>query len=116
MRWILVLAATVAFAQTVELPRTVRQGSALRVRGSAGAVSARMREKAIRLFPQPDGGTFGLLPIPIAQKPGEYTVELLDGAGAVVASAPVTVVDARFRKQNVSMEERRRAETFARRD
>ena len=74
MRWILALVATAALAQTVELPRTVRQGSALRVRASAGAVSARMNEKTVRLFPQPDGGTFGLLPIPIAQKPGEYTV------------------------------------------
>jgi murein DD-endopeptidase MepM/ murein hydrolase activator NlpD len=103
MRWILALLATAAFAQTLELPRTVRQGSALRVRASAGAASARMNEKAVRLFPQPDGGTFGLLPIPIAHKPGEYTVELLDSAGAVIASARVTVVDARFRKQNVSI-------------
>jgi murein DD-endopeptidase MepM/ murein hydrolase activator NlpD len=102
MRWLLVLIASVSFAQTVDLPRTVKQGSALRVRAASG-ISARLGEKTIRLFPQADGGAFGLLPIAVGQKPGEYRVEVLDGAGAVVASAPVTVVDARFRRQNVSM-------------
>jgi murein DD-endopeptidase MepM/ murein hydrolase activator NlpD len=103
MRWIVALIATAAFAQTVEIPRTVKQGSALRVRASAWAVSARLGEKAIRLFPQADGGALGLLPIAVAQKPGDYKVELLDGAGAVIASAPVTVVNAQFRRQNVTM-------------
>jgi murein DD-endopeptidase MepM/ murein hydrolase activator NlpD len=103
MRFLLLLFATVAFAQTPELPRTVRQGSALRVRASAAAVSARMNGRTIRLFPEPSGSTFGLMPIPVAEKPGEHRLELLDAAGAVVSTASVTVLDARFRRQNVTI-------------
>jgi murein DD-endopeptidase MepM/ murein hydrolase activator NlpD len=97
------LLASLAFGQTPDVPRTVRQGSALHVRASAGAASARMNGRTIRLFPQTDGSAFGLMPTPVIEKPGAYTLELLDAAGAVIATFPVTVVDARFRRQNVTV-------------
>lgn len=103
MRELLFFFASVAIAQTLDVPRSIRQGSALRVRGPAGAASARMNERAIRLFPQSDGGTFGLMPVPVDQKPGEYRLELLDSAGAVVSGAAIQVLDAHFRKQNVTI-------------
>jgi murein DD-endopeptidase MepM/ murein hydrolase activator NlpD len=64
-----------------------------------------MEERTIRLFPQSDGGMLGLMPIPAAQKPGAYRVELLDAKNVALASAEVTVVDAHFRKQNVMIEQ-----------
>jgi lysostaphin len=62
-----------------------------------------MDERTIRMFPQPDGATFGLMPVPVLQKPGPYQVELLDASGAVVANSGIEVVDARFPRQNVTM-------------
>lgn len=102
MRLLAVLLSSLALAQTPDLPRTVRQGSVLRVR-AAGAASARMNGRTVRLFPQADGTAFGLMPVPVAEKPGAYTVELLDAAGAPISTAPVAVVDARFRRQNVTV-------------
>src|SRR4051794_16172992 len=96
----LILLTTALLAQP---PRTVRQGGTLRLHGPAAAVSARLKDRTVRLFPQADGTTAGLLPIPADQKPGGYTLELVDRAGAVVESAAVTVIDAHFRKQNVTI-------------
>jgi murein DD-endopeptidase MepM/ murein hydrolase activator NlpD len=101
MRWILLLSACAACAQTLDLPKSIRQGGTLRIRGPAAAVAARMADRTVRLFPQTSGESFGLMPITANQKPGDYTIELLDANSAVVASAAVSVVDAHFPKQNV---------------
>jgi len=105
MRWIVTLFACAACAQTLELPESIRQGRTLRIHGPAPAVAVRMGERTVRLFPQADGGSFGLMPVPADQKPGAYSVELLDAGNAVLHSAPVTVLDAHFRKQNVIIAE-----------
>jgi murein DD-endopeptidase MepM/ murein hydrolase activator NlpD len=60
-----------------------------------------MNDRTVRLFPQADGGTFGLMPVPVEQKPGDYKVELLDKGGAAVEAATIRVADAHFPKQNV---------------
>ena len=62
-----------------------------------------MNDRSVRLFRQPDGSAFGLMPVPLDQKPGAYKIELLDQAGASTATASVQVVDAHFRKQNVTI-------------
>ena len=93
--------ACAIYAQPIELPRTVRQGNTLRIRAPGTAVTARMNERTIRLFPQADGGSFGIMPVPVEEKPGEYKIELLDKAGTSVGNAPIQVVDAHFPKQNV---------------
>jgi hypothetical protein len=104
MRWVFCMWAAAAWAQTFELPATVKQGGVIRVRGPVAAIAARMDERKIRLFPQTDGGVLGLMPIRAAQKPGSYRVELLDAKDAVLSHAGVTVLDAHFRKQNVTIE------------
>ena len=101
MRWIVWICVGTAWAQTFELPATVKQGGVIRVRGPVAAVAARMGERNIRLFRQTDGAAFGLMPIPADQKPGSYRVELLDEKNAVLSSSEVAVTDAHFRKQNV---------------
>jgi murein DD-endopeptidase MepM/ murein hydrolase activator NlpD len=103
MRWIVTLMAYTALAQTVEPSKTVRQGGTLRLTAPAGAASARLNDRTVRLFLQPDGHSAGLMPIPAAEKPGDYKLELLDAAGAVVEASTVRVLDARFRKQNVTI-------------
>ena len=92
--------ACAAWAQTAGLPRTIQQGNTLRIHAPGTAVSARMNDRTIRLFPL-DGGSSGLMPVAVEQKPGEYQVELLDKEGKSVGSQPIRVLDAHFPKQNV---------------
>jgi murein DD-endopeptidase MepM/ murein hydrolase activator NlpD len=105
MRWIVWIWVGTAWAQTFELPATVKQGGVIRVRGPAAAAAARMGDRKVRLFPQTDGGALGLMPIPADQKPESYRVELLDEKGAVLSTSEVAVIDAHFRKQNVVIEQ-----------
>jgi len=102
VRWCCFLVAAAACAQQYQVfPRVVRQGETLRVTGDAAG--ARMNGRTIRLFPQSDGPRLGLMPVPALAKPGAYTLEFLDPAGAVLHSAPVTVRDARFPSQNITV-------------
>jgi murein DD-endopeptidase MepM/ murein hydrolase activator NlpD len=104
MRLIIWMFVCVARAQTGDGPMTVKQGGVVRLRGPVTAVAGRMEQRTVRLFAQADGGVFGLVPIPADQKPGRYTVDLLDAKNAVVSSVAVTVLDAHFRRQNVTIE------------
>ena len=101
VRWILPIFVCAACAQTLDLPRAIPQGSTLRIRRSASAVAARMNNRTIRLFPQADGRSVGLMPVPADAKPGDYKIELLDKGGTTVASVPIRVLDAHFPRQNV---------------
>jgi murein DD-endopeptidase MepM/ murein hydrolase activator NlpD len=94
---------TLLLALALDLPASVRQGGTIRLQASAPAVSARLNDRTIRLFPQSDGKAAGLLPIPADQKPGDYTVQVLGRDGAVLDSATLHVLDAHFRKQNVTI-------------
>jgi murein DD-endopeptidase MepM/ murein hydrolase activator NlpD len=79
---------------------TPRQGDVIRINAPAPAASARMNDRTVRLFA---GGNnaFGLMPVPVLEKPGSYTLEILDTAGTIIDMRRVTVRDARFRRQNV---------------
>lgn len=84
-------------------PQTARQGDVLKITASHPAAKARLRDRTVTLFPQPGGQVFGLLPIPVLERPGRYWLELLDTAGAVLDTGPVTVLNARFRRQNITL-------------
>jgi len=73
----------------------------LRVQASDGINAARMDGHTIRLFPAPEGGLLGLMPIPVEQRTGQYKLEFLDAAGAVKQATPVTVADAHYPVQNI---------------
>src|SRR5437016_8966378 len=105
MRWFLLCAAAaVACAQSFEVtPNPVPQGGTLHVRGGENAAQARLDGRTIRLFPQKDGGSLGLMPIPALEKPGDYQLELLGKDGAIVQTIDVVVKDAHFPKQNVAL-------------
>ena len=105
VRWLLTILACAAWAQTLELPRTIRQGNTLRIHGPVSAATARMNDRTVRLFPEANGGSFGLLPVPVNHKPGNYKIELLDKAGAIVETSPIQVIDANFPKQNVVIQQ-----------
>jgi hypothetical protein len=102
MRWIIVLAAVAAWGRSFEAsPPAVRQGEVIRVRGEAA--SAHMKGRTVRLWKQADGTRLGLMPVPVDTAPGKYEIEFLNDGGAPVGSLAVTVRDARFPVQNVTM-------------
>jgi murein DD-endopeptidase MepM/ murein hydrolase activator NlpD len=102
VRWFFFcMAASLAAAELEIVPRIVRQGETLRIRSAQAAESARMDGRSIRLYPQEDGSSFGLMPVPAGTAPGEYQVELIGSAGEVQGGATVTVRDARFPSQNI---------------
>jgi murein DD-endopeptidase MepM/ murein hydrolase activator NlpD len=91
-----------AFAQTfVVEPPVIPQGETLHVKSSGEAEAARMNGRTIRLYPQPDGETVGLMPAPATEAPGNYDLEFLDKNGTVLHTMPVTIRDAYFTSQNI---------------
>lgn len=89
-----------------EVTSAARQGETLRVTAAhAGArvegASARFAGKSVPLFPQPDGRSLALMPVPVTQKPGEHVLEVLDRQGKSLHRAAVWIEDARFPRQNI---------------
>jgi murein DD-endopeptidase MepM/ murein hydrolase activator NlpD len=97
MRWLTFLTVLAAYGADVSL--TVRQGEVMKLNGDAA--SARMEGRTVRLFPQSGGGTLGLMPVPVEQKPGQYTIEWLDTKGSVLRTSAVIVRDAHYKTQNI---------------
>jgi murein DD-endopeptidase MepM/ murein hydrolase activator NlpD len=104
MRWLPFLLALPLAAQTFHAnPEKIIQGEVIKVTTEAGTTSARMNGKTIPLFTQPDGGRLGLMPVPVLTKPGIYTLELLDANGATTNKLPITVLDARYHRENIAI-------------
>jgi len=104
MRKLAFLVAAIGWGQTFQAtPSVARQGETLRVRDAGAAASARMNGRTVRLFPQPEGGRLGLMPVPALTAPGSFQFEFLADNGKVLHAATITVRDARFRTQNVVM-------------
>ena len=73
------------------------------MKAGAQAVSVRFNGATIPLFSQSDGSRHGLVPVPALTSPGRKTLEVLDGTGRVLETGALTVQDARFRTQNVTL-------------
>jgi murein DD-endopeptidase MepM/ murein hydrolase activator NlpD len=93
-----------AFAILLELtPANVPQGQVARVKASSDAVSVRFNGTTIPLFSQTDGSRHGLVPVPALAPPGRKKIEFLDSTGRVLETASLSVLDARFPTQNVTL-------------
>lgn len=102
MRWLVLFIATAVGAQVFEVaPAHVHNGEALKLTAHGAAQRARLNGRTIELFPQDDGSVFGLMPIPVLEKPGVYTLEFLNESGAVLDSRPIRVENARYPGQNI---------------
>jgi hypothetical protein len=82
-------------------PPDIKQGQALKVYGSTLSQTARLSNRTIRLFPQADGTSLGLMPISVLAKPATYELEWLDEHGTMLHKAEIAVANAHYRKQNV---------------
>ncbi len=103
MRWFVFFLAASAGAQVFNaVPEKPEQGQVITVT-SDKAVSARLLERTIKLFPQTEGPALGLMPIPTLEKPGKYQMDFLDQTGAVLHSTEITVEDAYYPRENLSI-------------
>ena len=70
---------------------------------SVTPVTARLKDRTVRMFKQADQSWMGLMPIAEADVPGAYTVEFLASDGAVIESAKLTIRHTVFPTQNVNL-------------
>lgn len=78
-----------------------KQGDAIQVKATAPVTQARFGNRTIRLFPQPDGTMFGLMPVSANHATGSFRLEYLDGTGKSLRADTLVVTDAHFPQQNV---------------
>jgi murein DD-endopeptidase MepM/ murein hydrolase activator NlpD len=89
-------------AQTVEVaPAHVHNGETLKLTASGAARKAHLAGRTVELFPEENGTAFGLMPIPVLEKPGVYNLELLNESGAVIEQRPIRVEDAHYPAQTI---------------
>jgi len=104
MRWFLFMAAWAAYAQVFHAdPEKIIQGEAIKVTAGGNITSARMHGQTIPLFPEAGGERLGLMPVPVLAKPGEYSLEFLDAKGEVAGKIAITVLDAHYHRENISI-------------
>jgi len=86
-------------------PPAAKLGETLRLAcpASVGAASAKLEDRAIKLFPQANGDSFGLMPVSVKEKPGVYSVDFLSAENKAVASRKVTIRKTYFPSQNVTL-------------
>jgi murein DD-endopeptidase MepM/ murein hydrolase activator NlpD len=82
-------------------PPAISLGQTVRLSCQVPAESAKLKDRTVRLFPQPKAGSQGLMPIAVADTPGAYEIEFLAEDGAKLASAKLTIRATKFPTQNV---------------
>ncbi len=106
MRWLVAFLTIGLGAQGFELaveltPEHVHNGETLKIAVHGAARKARLDRRTVELFLQEDGSRFGLMPIPVLEKPDMYRLELLSENGTIVDSRPIRVENAHYPKQNI---------------
>jgi murein DD-endopeptidase MepM/ murein hydrolase activator NlpD len=80
----------------------VHQGDAIRIQlPGTQELKAELNGKTITLFPQSNGSVLGLMPVPVAEKPGAYAIHIRDAGGAEKQQVSIRIEDAHFPKQNI---------------
>lgn len=102
---LLFLCANARAQQCAFIPPAVSLGQTIRLScpASLNAVSAKMDTRTVKLFPQSDGSSFGLMPVPVKQKPGIYSVEFLSAENKILFTRKVTILKTFFPSQNVKL-------------
>jgi murein DD-endopeptidase MepM/ murein hydrolase activator NlpD len=95
------LAASASAQQCTVKPATISLGQTARLSCQIPATSAKLNARTVRLFPQSNGGSQGLMPIAVADTPGAYEIDFLADDGAKLASAKLTIRTTNFPTQNV---------------
>src|SRR5262249_13697761 len=84
-------------------PKSVNLGETLRLTCSGEVTSAKWNDRTIRLFPQPDGKKFGLMPVSVKDQPGPSSIEFLSKDGSTLATEKFLVRATHFPSENVRL-------------
>jgi murein DD-endopeptidase MepM/ murein hydrolase activator NlpD len=95
------LAAPTSAQQCTVKPTAISLGQTVRLSCQIPASNAKLHDRTVRLFPQSNGGSQGLMPIAVADIPGAYNVEFLAEDDSKLASAKLTIRATTFPTQNV---------------
>ena len=97
------LASSASAQQCSITPKIANLGDTLRLSCSGEVASAKWNERTVRLFPQPDGKTFGLMPVSVKDSPGPASLDFLSKEGAVLVTEKFVVRATRFPSENVRL-------------
>ena len=95
------IVSSVAAQDCTIKPPTISLGQTVRLSCQIPASTAKLNDRTVRLFPQSNGGSQGLMPIAVADVPGAYKIEFLAEDGTSLASAKLTIRPTTFPTQNV---------------
>jgi murein DD-endopeptidase MepM/ murein hydrolase activator NlpD len=84
-------------------PRKPRLGETLRISCPGGYLSAKLNGRTSKLFAQPNGRSFGLLPISVKDKPGSSELVISGADGGPSETLPVVIRKTVFPSQNVKL-------------
>lgn len=95
-------------AGVFDIPSAVRQGEALPIvirqaQGGFERATVQLAGRSARLFLQQTGDYVALMPVAVDQKPGGYTLTVVDVAGQARHTSKVEVENAKFPRQNISV-------------
>src|SRR5260370_31570761 len=85
------------------LPAQVKLGETLRITCPAEFASAKLNERSAKLYLQPDGKRFGLLPISVKDAPGAFSLLISRNEDGSPQSLPVVIRKTIFPSQNVRL-------------
>src|SRR5271156_4135707 len=96
-----IIAAPASAQQCTIKPAAISLGQTVRLSCPVPATKAKLNDRTVRLFPQSNGASQGLMPIAVADTPGAYEVKFQAEDGAALASAKLTIRPTKFPTQNV---------------
>jgi len=85
------------------VPAQVKLGETLRITCPAKFNSVKLNDRGGKLYPQPDGRSFGLLPISVKDKPGSFTLVVTSDKGGATQNLPIIIRKTIFPLQNVKL-------------
>jgi murein DD-endopeptidase MepM/ murein hydrolase activator NlpD len=98
------LCSGIACAQRCTVaPARVKLGETLRITCPTEFASAMLNQRTAKLYLQPDGRRFGLLPISVKDSPGSFTVVVSRADNGPSQTLPVIVRKTVFPSQNVKL-------------
>jgi murein DD-endopeptidase MepM/ murein hydrolase activator NlpD len=99
-----VFSCSAAFAQACNVtPKQANLGETLRISCPPDFTAAALNGRTARLFPQPDGTRFGLLPVSVEDTPGTYSLALARGENGQAQQIPLLIRKTNFPRENVRL-------------
>lgn len=89
--------------QCTVTPKQVKLGDTLRITCPAEFTNARLNDREAALFLQSNGKRFGLLPISVKDKPGNYSIAIFNGDERTPEKLSIAIRKTIFPTQNVKL-------------